>query len=56
MRAWIVDHPAPIDQCPLKLVEREPPAPGPGLVRVRVRACGVCRIDLHLAEGDTAHG
>ena len=28
------------------------PEPGPGEVRVRVRACGVCRTDLHLAEGD----
>jgi len=52
MRAWIVDHPAPIDQGPLRLVERDAPVPGPGQVRVRVRACGVCRTDLHLAEGD----
>ncbi len=52
MRAWIVDHPAPIDEGPLRLVERETPVPGPGQVRVRVRTCGVCRTDLHLAEGD----
>jgi propanol-preferring alcohol dehydrogenase len=31
---------------------RADPEPGPGEVRVRVRACGVCRTDLHLAEGD----
>ena len=30
------------------------PEPGPGQVRVRVSACGVCRTDLHLAEGDLA--
>ena len=54
MRAWIVDHPAPIDQHPLELVERETPTPGPGQVRVRVSTCGVCRTDLHLAEGDLA--
>jgi propanol-preferring alcohol dehydrogenase len=54
MRAWIVGHPAPIDQRPLKLVEREAPTAGPGQVRVRVSACGVCRTDLHLAEGDLA--
>jgi len=33
-------------------VERAVPVPGPGQMRVRVRACGVCRTDLHLAEGD----
>jgi propanol-preferring alcohol dehydrogenase len=30
------------------------PEPGPGEVRIRVTACGVCRTDLHLAEGDLA--
>src|SRR6476619_6139096 len=33
-------------------VERETPAAGPGEVGVRVLACGVCRTDLHLADGD----
>jgi propanol-preferring alcohol dehydrogenase len=37
---------------PLDLVERPEPRPGPGVVRVRVSVCGVCRTDLHLAEGD----
>jgi len=49
-----VDHPAPIDEGPLKLVEKEVPVPGPGQVRVRVLACGACRTDLHLAEGGLA--
>jgi propanol-preferring alcohol dehydrogenase len=52
VHAWIVARPAPIDDGPLRQVERAAPAPGPGEVRVRVRACGVCRTDLHLAEGD----
>jgi propanol-preferring alcohol dehydrogenase len=39
---------------PLRAVEREVPEAGPGEVRVRVAACGVCRTDLHLAEGDLA--
>jgi propanol-preferring alcohol dehydrogenase len=30
------------------------PEPAPGEIRIRVRACGVCRTDLHLAEGDLA--
>jgi propanol-preferring alcohol dehydrogenase len=36
----------------MALVERDPPRPGPGQIRVAVRCCGVCRTDLHLAEGD----
>jgi propanol-preferring alcohol dehydrogenase len=52
VRAWEVRTPGPIDQGPLLLVDRPPPEPGPGEVRVTVTACGVCRTDLHLAEGD----
>src|SRR4051794_8863088 len=52
VRAWVVHRPGPVDAGPLRLVERDEPRPGPGQVRVRVRACGVCRTDLHLAEGD----
>jgi propanol-preferring alcohol dehydrogenase len=52
MRAWVVRRPGPIDSAPLELVDRPKPVPGPGELRVRVRACGVCRTDLHLAEGD----
>ena len=52
MRAWEVLEPGPIDEHPLRLVERAVPEPGPGEVRVDVRTCGVCRTDLHVAEGD----
>jgi alcohol dehydrogenase, propanol-preferring len=55
MRAWAVEEPGPVAASrPLRWVERAQPAPGPGQVRVRVNACGVCRTDLHLAEGDLA--
>jgi alcohol dehydrogenase, propanol-preferring len=54
VQAWVVRHPGPIHSGPLRVVEREVPEPGPAEVRVRVRACGVCRTDLHLAEGDLA--
>ena len=54
MRAWVVEAPGPIDDHPLALVDRPVPAPGPGEIRVRVLTCGVCRTDLHLAEGDLA--
>jgi propanol-preferring alcohol dehydrogenase len=57
MRAWAVHHPAPIDEGPLVRVDRPDPEPGAGELRVRVSTCGVCRTDLHLAEGDLApHG
>jgi propanol-preferring alcohol dehydrogenase len=54
VRAWAVDRPGPIDHHPLVRVELAVPEPGPGQIRVRVDACGVCRTDLHLAEGDLA--
>jgi len=37
---------------PLELRELPDPRPGPGQVLVRVRACGVCRTDLHVADGE----
>jgi propanol-preferring alcohol dehydrogenase len=52
VRAWVVEGPAPIDEHPLRLVDRDQPEPGPHQVRVRISCCGVCRTDLHLAEGD----
>ncbi len=36
---------------PLELVERETPAPGPGAVRVKVEACGICHSDSLTKEG-----
>lgn len=37
---------------PLELVSRDTPTPGPGQLLVRVSACGVCRTDLHVVDGD----
>jgi len=37
---------------PLALIERDVPTPGAGEVRVRVEACGVCRTDLHIVDGE----
>ncbi len=52
MRALALEEPRRIEERPLVLEERDPPRPGPGEVLVRVRACGVCRTDLHVVEGD----
>jgi propanol-preferring alcohol dehydrogenase len=52
MRAWVVHHPGPVTAGPLRLVDRAQPEPGPGELLIRVLCCGVCRTDLHLAEGD----
>lgn len=54
MRAWSVAIPGPIDTQPLVLDERDIPVPGPDQLRLRVVACGVCRTDLHVVEGDLA--
>ena len=52
MRAWAVGTPGPIETHPLEAVERPAPHPAPREIRVAVSVCGVCRTDLHLAEGD----
>ncbi len=52
MQAWTVEEPSPIDRGPLVMTEREQPTPAPREVLVEVITCGVCRTDLHLAEGD----
>lgn len=48
----MVRQPGPMSTGPLKLVDAEVPSPGPGQLLIRVLRCGVCRTDLHLAEGD----
>lgn len=37
---------------PLRAVERKRPSPGPGQLLLRVHACGICRTDLHLLDGE----
>ena len=53
MRAWVVERPGPVTgPSPLRLVERAVPTVGDDEVLVQVEACGVCRTDLHVVEGD----
>jgi propanol-preferring alcohol dehydrogenase len=52
MKAQVLERPAPVDSAPLRLVDRDPPEPGRGEVRLRVRVCACCRTDLHVVTGE----
>lgn len=52
MRAITLATPANIESGPLRLTQLPQPIAAPGELLVRVRACGVCRTDLHVAEGE----
>lgn len=52
MRAAILTIPQPIQDRPLWLADVPRPEPEPGHVLLKVRACGVCRTDLHIVEGE----
>jgi alcohol dehydrogenase, propanol-preferring len=52
MTAWRVARPGPVAGRPLDRVTTEIPRPGPADLLVAVHACGVCRTDLHVTEGD----
>ena len=52
MRALVLDLPKPAEENPLSPREVATPSPGAGEIRVRVHACGICRTDLHIVEGE----
>lgn len=52
MKALTLSSPAPVETAPLRLDELPVPEPQENEVRVRVEACGVCRTDLHVVEGE----
>jgi len=52
MKAWILDRQAKIEEKPLRLQEIPTPEPSDHEIRIKVHACGICRTDIHLAEGD----
>jgi len=54
VKAWILNKPAPAESRPLVLTECPIPQPADDEVLVRVLACGICRTDLHVVEGDIA--
>jgi alcohol dehydrogenase, propanol-preferring len=52
MRAMSLAGPAPVESAPLRCDSRPTPSPSADEILVRVIACGVCRTDLHIVEGD----
>src|SRR5215469_3859717 len=52
MKAAILTNPGPIAQQPLRIGDVPQPQPGPGQVLLKIRACEVCRTDLHITEGE----
>jgi len=54
VRALRLHTQALIETGPLRIEDVGDPQPGPGEVRLRVRACALCRTDLHVIEGDLA--
>jgi alcohol dehydrogenase, propanol-preferring len=52
MKAAILSTPAPVSERPLQIVDVADPRVRSGHVLLRVRACGVCRTDLHIVEGE----
>lgn len=52
MKAWVLDKPAGVESQPLALTEVGAPQPHDDEVLIKVRACGICRTDLHVVEGE----
>ncbi len=52
MKAFLLRKPAPVESNPLELCEVPSPEAAAGQVLVRVTACGICRTDLHVVEGE----
>ena len=52
MKAWVLDKPAPVESRPLSLSDIPVPQPADDEVLVEIHACGICRTDLHVVEGE----
>lgn len=52
MKAWVLEHQAPIGTKPLQKTNLDIPEPEAGEIRLKVITCGVCRTDIHITEGD----
>ena len=54
MKAAVLNSPADVSTNPLHITQVPDPITSPGNVLLHVRACGVCRTDLHIVEGELA--
>lgn len=54
MKSIRLTSPAPVETQPLEVVPVKEPAAGPGEIVIEVQACGVCRTDLHIVEGEVS--
>lgn len=54
MQAWVVDKPAPVCDRPLRRADVPLPTPSTDELLLQVTACGICRTDLHVVEGELA--
>lgn len=54
MKSWLLNNPGPVENCPLQLSETPIPNPADDELLLRVDACGICRTDLHVVEGELA--
>lgn len=54
MKAFVLKKPQPVENRPLRLADAQIPQPKADEVLVKVSACGICRTDLHVCEGELA--
>lgn len=54
MKAFVLEKPKPVEERPLSLAEIEIPTPKESELLIKVLACGICRTDLHVCEGELA--
>lgn len=52
MKAWTLNEPSPVSDHPLTMAEIPAPTPLADQLLLRVAACGICRTDLHVVEGE----
>lgn len=52
MKAWVLDKPGRVDTNALSLKNVDDPRPGPGEILIDVSVCGLCRTDIHIAQGE----
>jgi propanol-preferring alcohol dehydrogenase len=52
MKAWLLNKPAPVSSSPLTIANVATPVPRDDEVLIRISACGICRTDLHVVEGE----